>query len=124
MMMTKRILVIDDEPHLRQGVMDTLTYLGYEVIGASDGRNGLALAIEQHPDLIITDVVMPNMDGYEMLSQMRRDPRTKSIPVIFLSAVGECQAKQRCLNLGASRYVLKPFVVEELLTAVQTQIVA
>ena len=122
--MMKRILIIDDEPHFRKGLLDTLSYLGYEVMEAEDGLSGLALAIEYCPDLIISDVVMPRMDGYELLQQMHDDPRTRAIPVILLSAVGASQAKQHCLHLGASRYVPKPFEVEELLSAVQTQLVA
>ena len=124
MTIMKRILVIDDEPNLRQVLMDTLAYLGFEVFGAEDGQSGLAVAMEQLPDLVISDVVMPNMDGYELMEHMQQDPRTQAIPVIFISAGGDCQAKQRCLRLGATRYVPKPFVVEDLLSAVETQLIA
>jgi len=115
----KRILVIDDEPYLRLTLIDTLRFLGYEVVGAEDGRSGLELALQHCPDLVIADVVMPHMDGYELLKQLRQNPQTRTIPVILLSAVSEYQAKQRGLRLGASQYLPKPFVVEELLSAVQ-----
>lgn len=115
----KRILVIDDEPNLRQALIDTLSFLGYEAMGANDGMSGLEMAVEQCPDLIIADVVMPHMDGYELLEHIHDNPQTRTIPVILLSAVGECQAKRRGLSLGALRYMPKPFEVEELVSAVQ-----
>ena len=115
----KRILVIDDEPYLRQALIDMLSFLGYEAVGANDGLRGLEMAIEQGPDLIIADVVMPHMDGYEFLEHIHDNPQTRTIPVILLSAVGACQAKRRGLSLGALRYMPKPVEVEELVSVVQ-----
>lgn len=116
----KTILVIDDEPNLRQTLIETLHFMGYTTLEAADGATGLALAATHYPDLIIADVIMPGLDGYEFLEEMRQNPRTRTIPIILLSAVAEYQAMQRGLRLGACQYVSKPFAVEELLSAVQT----
>lgn len=114
----KTILIIDDEPRLRQAMMDTLTYAGYETIGAGDGISGLDLIAEHHPDLIIADVLMPRLNGYDLLKHLRQDPQTQAIPVILVSGMAEYRAIQQGMALGAFEYVSKPFAVEELLSAV------
>ena len=115
----KRILIIDDEPRLRQAMMDMLTYVGYETVGAGDGIVGLQLMSERLPDLVIADVLMPRLDGYELLRQIRENPQTQNIPVILVSGVAEYRAVQQGLALGALEYVSKPFAVEELISAVR-----
>ena len=112
----KRILVVDDEPQITRVLRTTLTGSGYEVRTANDGHNGLRLAREWLPDLVITDVSMPNMSGIELCRQLRAE---STLPVIVLSVKGEEKTKVEALDAGADDYVTKPIGMDELLARVR-----
>lgn len=117
-----KILVIEDETTLLEATTTILNNAGYDAAGASDGINGLRLAREQLPALIVSDIMMPGLDGYELLEALRRDPSTATIPVIFLTALSTPSAIRRGMNLGADDYLVKPFTVPHLLNAIRTRL--
>jgi DNA-binding response OmpR family regulator len=116
--MTK-ILVAEDDTDIRELIVLSLTYAGYEAISAADGQQAVELALERKPDLILLDVRMPRLNGYQALEQVKRIPELAEIPVVFLSAKGQASEIQTGLDLGASHYILKPFVPEELVTKIR-----
>ncbi len=115
----KKLLLIDDDPNLILLVRDYLEFRGYEVITAENGREALDLLDNQVPDMIICDVMMPEMDGYTLVQHVREDDRISSIPVLFLSAKGQSQDRVKGLNNGADVYMVKPFEPEELVAQVE-----
>jgi DNA-binding NarL/FixJ family response regulator len=115
----KRLLLIDDDPNLILLVKDYLEFRGYEVITAENGREALEVLEQEIPDLIICDVMMPEMDGYSLVEHVRKDPRINWIPVLFLSAKGQSADKVKGLNTGADVYMVKPFEPEELVAQVE-----
>ncbi|MDA0229210.1 MAG: response regulator [Proteobacteria bacterium] len=119
--MTK-ILVIEDEAPIRDKIVTVLKYENYEVIDARNGREGVASARENRPDLIICDVLMPDMNGYGALAALRDDPGTSDIPVIFLTAAASRADMRKGMEMGADDYITKPYTVEELLAAVRTRL--
>ncbi len=108
------ILVVDDTKSILQLLSMTLKSAGYHVVTAADGVQGLRLAQEHHPQLIITDVMMPGMDGYEMTRQLRRIPETARTPIITLTAYSELESKIKAFEAGADDFVPKPFDADEL----------
>ena len=118
----KRLLLIDDEPDLILLVKDYLEFRGYEVITAENGREALEVLEQEIPDMIICDVMMPEMDGYAFVNQVRQDERTSWIPILFLSAKGQSQDKIKGLNIGADVYMVKPFEPEELVAQVEASL--
>ena len=117
--MTK-ILVAEDERDIRELVAFTLTSLGgFEVVKANDGAEAVEKAREALPDLILLDVRMPKMTGYEACAQLKADPLTQNIPIVFLSAKGQEVDIQQGLGLGAEEYILKPFDPGELVEKVR-----
>ena len=112
-----RILVVEDDLSILTGVSMNLRFEGYEVLQAQDGAQGLELAIQQSPDLVILDIMLPRMNGYEVLTELRR--RGQRVPVLLLSARGMERDKVRGLDLGADDYVAKPFGVAELVARVK-----
>jgi len=119
--MTK-ILVIDDEQPLLEEVSESLTFEGYEVITAQDGLIGVALAKKERPDLIICDVMMPNLHGYGVLLAIRAEGTLSSTPFIFLTARADKVDFRRGMALGADDYLTKPFTLAELLVAVRSRL--
>ena len=119
--MTK-ILVIEDEAPIRDKIVAVLKYENYDVIHAPNGREGVDSARENRPDLIICDVLMPDMNGYGALEALREDPDTSDIPVIFLTAAASRADMRKGMELGADDYITKPYTVEELLVAVRTRL--
>lgn len=117
--MTKPILVVEDERDIRELIVFTLRFGGMEVIDAPDGHTGIALAREKLPRLILMDVRMPRMTGFEACEELKSYPETKDIPIVFLSAKGQAAEIQRGLELGAVAYILKPFAPDELLERVK-----
>jgi DNA-binding NarL/FixJ family response regulator len=118
----KRLLLIDDDPNLILLVKDYLEFRGYEVITAENGREALEVLEQDIPDMIICDVMMPEMDGYALVEHVREDPRTNWIPVLFLSAKGQSQDRVKGLNTGADVYMVKPFEPEELVAQVESSL--
>jgi len=118
----KKILVIDDDDHLRSDLLDILSFEGYETLGARDGYEGVRAAQEHRPDLIICDITMPGMNGFEVIELLRRESLTSNIPVFFLSARGEDVFVQKGMQMGAAAYFAKPYNLGTLLAAVQAQI--
>jgi two-component system KDP operon response regulator KdpE len=112
----KRILVVDDEPQITRVLRTSLTSSGYDVRSAEDGHAGLRLAREWQPDLVITDISMPNMDGIELCGSLRAESR---VPIIVLSVKGEERTKVAALDAGADDYVTKPVGMDELLARVR-----
>ena len=112
----KRILVVDDEPQITRVLRTSLNGSGYEVRTANDGHAGLRFAREWQPDLVITDVSMPNMNGIELCQQLRSE---SVVPIIVLSVKGEEKTKVEALDAGADDYVTKPIGMDELLARVR-----
>jgi DNA-binding LytR/AlgR family response regulator len=118
----KKILVIEDDIPIQQVIIDILENEGYNIFTAQNGKAGINLAKEIKPDLILCDVMMPVMDGYEVISSLLKDSTTSLIPFIFLSAKVEKDNVRHGMELGADDYLTKPFKVEELLNAVETRL--
>ena len=117
-----KILVVEDETPLLENILSILRYEGFETIGAENGLIGLQLAYEHMPDLIVSDVMMPELSGYELLAELRQDLTTAAIPFIFLTAKSETEDRRKGMNLGADDYLAKPFSQTDLLAAVRTQL--
>ena len=103
----KKILFIEDESALQKTLSDYLKKEGYEVISALDGESGLRLAQTQKPDLILLDLILPKMDGFEVLRKLMENPETKEIPVIILTNLERMEDIGRALELGAKTYLVK-----------------
>src|SRR5580704_9590420 len=113
------ILVVDDLSANREVLVLLLGHQGHRLIEAADGREGLAAVKREHPDLVITDVLMPVMDGYELVRQLRLDPSTSGIPVVFYTAhYGEREARALALSSGVSYVLTKPAEAEDVLNIV------
>ena len=120
--MPKKILVIDDEPDLREIVEEILASAGYQVITAADGQEGVDKAFASNPDLILLDIAMPQMDGFEVLSTLRGRRETATIPVIMLTAKGRTDNILEAERLRAVDFLIKPFKAKEILKAVQKNV--
>ncbi|WP_413167005.1 response regulator [Capilliphycus salinus ALCB114379] len=118
----KKILVIEDDEPIRMSILELLTIEQFQGIGAEDGHQGLQLAKQEQPDLIICDIMMPDIDGYAVLYELQQDSRTANIPFIFLTAKTERQDQRMGMELGADDYITKPFTTTELLEAVKTRL--
>ncbi len=117
-----KLLLIDDDPNLILLVQDYLDFQGYQVATADNGQEALERLEEDIPDLIICDIMMPEMDGYELVERIREDSRISWIPVIFLSAKGQSTDRVKGLNTGADVYLIKPFEPEELVAQVESSL--
>ena len=115
-----KILSAEDERDIRDLVAFTLRFAGYEVFAASNGEEAVEMAPKVNPDLILMDVRMPRMTGYEACKAMKADPDLKDIPVVFLSAKGQESEKQQGMEAGAEEYLLKPFAPDQLTQAIKT----
>ncbi|MBI5348456.1 MAG: response regulator [Chloroflexi bacterium] len=113
-----KILIAEDERDIRELITFTLRYAGHEVTQAANGEEALALAKQAIPELILMDVRMPKMTGYEACRHIKADDTLKNIPVIFLSAKGQETEIQTGLEVGASDYILKPFAPDQLIQRV------
>ncbi len=117
-----KILVIEDESQVRENIQQILELSDYSTLSAEDGIMGIEIAQGSLPDLIICDIMMPKMNGYGVLNQIRQNPSTANIPLIFLTAKSERSDFRKGMELGADDYVTKPFTSEELLTSVNTRL--
>ena len=116
--MTKRLLVVDDDPGLLRAVAETLRAEGYEVTTARRGADALVSIAESLPDLIVSDIRMPGMDGYELVRNLRASARTKLIPIVFLTAKDETTDRIAGFRSGVDAYLTKPFEPDELVAVV------
>lgn len=115
-----KILIAEDERDIRDLITFTLGFAGFDVVAASNGEEAVNLARKEIPDLILMDVRMPRMTGYEACAIMKADANLKDIPVIFLSAKGQDSEIQTGLQAGAADYLLKPFAPDQLTERIQT----
>lgn len=113
------ILYIEDNPHNMRLVRKMLKIGGYQVIEASDGESGIAMAADEHPELILLDINLPDIDGIEVCTRLRADDRTKYIPVIALTANAMHGDRERFLDSGMDGYLAKPITRNELLNTVR-----
>ena len=117
---TRRILIVEDEESIREALRDALLSEGYEVLTAADGTQGLALGLKEDPDLVVLDLMLPGIDGFEVLRRLRAD--AVETPVLVLTARGLEADRVRGLDLGADDYVVKPFALSELLARIRARL--
>lgn len=117
-----KILVIEDEHSLRKDIMEMLGFEGYTLLGAENGLIGIQEARKHLPDLIICDIMMPELDGYDVLDELRRDPQTAAIPFIFLTARTDKTDRRHGMEQGADDYLTKPFSVGDLLKTISARL--
>ena len=108
-MARKKILVIDDETDIAETVKFLLELRNYEVITAEDGYKGINKAQETSPDLVLLDIIMPNLDGYDTCKRLKSNEKTNNIPIIMFTAKGESDSVEKAINAGATGYIVKPF---------------
>lgn len=118
----KTVLIIDDEPNVIETIRELLVTNNYTVCSACDGQEGLRLARNIRPDLIICDIAMPGLTGYEVIKELRNEAAFNSIPFIFLTARTEISDIRSGIDSGADDYITKPFRAIELLKAVETKL--
>ena len=114
-----KIVIAEDEPDIRELVAFTLRFAGHEVITGSNGEEGYLLAKKERPDLVMLDVRMPKLTGYEACKRIKAEPELAAIPVIFLSAKGQDSEIEQGLAAGAEEYLLKPFAPDQLVERVK-----
>jgi CheY-like chemotaxis protein len=118
----KKILVIEDEVFIRENLIELLEIEGFEAIGAENGCVGVQLAKELQPDLILCDVMMPELDGYGVLNALRTDFATARIPFVFLTASADRNNLQKIREMGMNDYILKPFNVDKFLATISNRL--
>ena len=118
----KKVLLIEDDTTLRENTAELLELNGYNVLTASNGDMGVQVAQNEIPDIIVCDIMMPVLDGYEVLEHLSQKESTNHIPFIFLSAKTERQDVRRGMNLGADDYITKPFSEDELVSAIESRL--
>lgn len=118
-MQKKNILIVEDEKELVKLIAFHMTIAGYEVVSAKDGIEALEVCKLNRPDLLILDIMLPRIDGWEVCRRLRRDPKTSNIPIIILSALSDINDKLRGFDLGSDDYVTKPFSPRELVVRVK-----
>lgn len=118
--MAKKVLVIDDQQFILRVIESKLRNGGLEVITAVDGVQGLKRAFEEKPDLIITDIMMPNLDGFGVYQELQKNPETQKVPIIFLTALGE--AREELQELGPAAVITKPFSPRQMLNTVNSML--
>ena len=117
-----KILVIEDDNTVRANLLEILDVEGFSVMGAENGRVGVQLAHNYLPDLVLCDIMMPDLDGYQVLAELRRHPATTAVPLIFLTARGEKSDLRQGMELGADDYLVKPFTIQEVLGAIHSRL--
>ena len=118
----RNILIVDDTPINLKLLMNILMQSGYEVRPATSGKQAIDAMNARLPDLVLLDIAMPEMDGYEVCQRLKQDPATERVPIIFLSAAHEVMDKVRAFQVGGADYITKPFQVEEVLARIRTQL--
>ena len=116
----QKILIIEDEATLQKALQEVLTAEGYNTLSALDGLRGLEMAREENPELILLDIILPKMDGFEVLEALKSEEKTKSIPVIILTNLSDVSDIQKALDLGATTYLVKAdFSLEDVIKKVK-----
>ena len=105
----QRVLIVEDEPDIMELVLVTLSDEGYQLLEARDGEIGFKLAVEERPDLILLDIMLPKMDGYEVCRRLKADPHTATMPVLMLTAFGQKREIEEGFKVKADDYIVKPF---------------
>jgi len=118
----KKVLAIDDENDILLIIKSALHEEGYDVVTANNGYDGLALAEDASPDLIILDILMPEMDGFEVLQQLRENEKTARIPIVILTGMSSKDKIREALNKGIDYYIVKPFEYQDLVSKVKIAI--
>lgn len=118
----KKVLFIEDDTVVRENTAELLELADYDVVTAANGKQGVAIAKKEKPDIIVCDIMMPEMDGYGVLQALANDPETQHIPFIFLSAKTEHKDIRKGMDLGADDYLTKPFEEEELTSAIESRL--
>jgi two-component system sensor histidine kinase/response regulator len=118
----EKILIIEDEHLILESIVEVLTLEGYECLKAINGEKGIQIAKDEIPDLIVCDIEMPGLSGHKVLQDLRANPRTSTIPFIFLSALADNRELRKGMILGADDYLTKPFQPEDLLSSVKTRL--
>ena len=116
--MARKILIIDDEPELVKAVTVRLKASGYETVAAYDGLAGIDKVKEAKPDLILLDIIMPKMDGYQVCKKLMADPETERIPIIIFTASQQRDLEAKCKELGITTFIMKPFETNNLLAMI------
>lgn len=114
-----KIIVVEDTLVIREELTDILVMEGYQVLEADNGKIGFELALKELPDLIISDILMPEIDGYEMYEKLQSNSKTRLIPLIFLSAKAEKEDIKNGMDIGAENYLTKPIDINKLLNAIK-----
>ncbi len=120
--MSKKVLIIEDNNDIRENVVEILELAGYQVFEASNGKQGVDLAIKNIPDIILCDIMMPELDGYGVLYMLHKNPETGAIPFIFLTAKAERVDLRKGMEMGADDYLTKPFDDMDLLNAIESRL--
>src|SRR3954470_17113364 len=108
------ILVVEDDSAIRATLIDILELNDYAVLTAANGTDGLALAQRKRPDVILTDVAMPGLNGFDLITALHDDERTRAIPIIIVSASVEPERMRQCMDLGAEDFIVKPFTEQQI----------
>lgn len=116
-----KLLVVEDDDAIREGIIDLLTLEGFEVTESRNGQEALSILSDWEPDLVISDVMMPKMDGHKLLQNYRMMSNSNEVPFLFLTALTDKTEQRKGMNLGADDYLTKPFTRQELLDAIHTQ---
>jgi DNA-binding response OmpR family regulator len=116
--MTKTVLLAEDEPKIVESLKFLLVRAGFEISVASDGRQALDMALEQQPTVLVLDLMLPELDGYEVLRRLRADPKGAKLPVLMLTAKGQRIDRETALECGADLFMTKPFANAEITAAV------
>lgn len=118
--MSKRVLIAEDEPNIVESLTFLLERAGFAVSVEHDGKKALDAALSEPPNVLILDVMLPSMDGYEILRQLRSDTRCQNLPVVMLTAKGQREDRETALETGADMFITKPFSNAEIVAAVET----
>lgn len=117
--MSIKVLLAEDEPHIVESLTFLLERAGYEVDVETDGRAALESALNNSPNVLVLDVMLPELDGYEVLRQIRSDPRTQNLPTLMLTAKGQREDRETAMDIGADMFITKPFANAEIVDAIK-----
>lgn len=115
----KTALIIEDNPDIRENTAEILELAGFKVLSVENGKKGLVAASEHMPDIILCDIMMPEVNGYEVLENLKKNTLTAAIPFIYITASAEKSEEQRAMDMGADGYICKPFDVDTLMDTIE-----